>query len=101
MHIHSIHSSTIFKTSNRNSKNKKVILLLLLEEQNKKVIQLPFRFLFLSGIVAIVGVAPLGGTKALPGTEFEPRIAADFSGVKASTSLSLCEDPENDRTVTM
>lgn len=56
--------------------------------------QLPFRFLFLSGIVAIVGVAPLGGTKALPGTEFDPRIAADFSGVKASTSLSLCEDPE-------
>lgn len=54
--------------------------------------KIPFRFLFLSGI-AIVGVAPMGGTRALPGPTFEPLIAADFSGVKASTSLSLCEDP--------
>lgn len=88
MHVHSIHSSTIFKQD-------------IITVKTKKLILLPFRFLFLSGIVAIVGVAPLGGTKVLPGTEFEPRIAADFSGVKASTSLSLCEDPENDRTVTM
>lgn len=49
---------------------------------------IPFRFLFLSGM-AIVGVAPLGGTRAVPGATVEPRIAADFSGVKASTSLSL------------
>lgn len=48
--------------------------------------------------MAIVGVAPLGGTKAAPGTEFEPRIAADFSGVNASTSLSLCDDPEIETT---
>lgn len=53
----------------------------------------PFRFLFLSGM-AIVGVAPLGGTNAVPGATVEPRIATDFSGVKASTSLSLWDDPE-------
>lgn len=53
---------------------------------------LPFLFLFLSG-TAMVGVAPLGGTRAFPGPTVEPRIAADFSGVKASISLSLCEDP--------
>lgn len=39
--------------------------------------------------MAIVGVAPLGGTSAVPGAAVEPRIAADFSGVNASTSLSL------------
>lgn len=55
---------------------------------------IPFLFRFLSGI-AIVGVAPLGGTRALPGTAFEPLIAADFSGVNASTSLSLCDDPKD------
>lgn len=55
---------------------------------------LPFRFLFLSGM-AIVGVAPLGGTSAEPGAAVEPRIAADFSGVNASTSLSLWDDPIN------
>lgn len=58
--------------------------------------QSPFRFLFLSGI-AIVGVAPLGGTRAAPGPAADPLIAADFSGVRASTSLSLWDDPENNK----
>jgi hypothetical protein len=53
----------------------------------------PFRFLFLSG-TAIVGVAPLGGISAMPGPTADPRIAAVFSGVSASISLSLYDDPE-------
>lgn len=46
-------------------------------------------------------MAPLGGTRAVPGPAFEPRIAADFSGVNASTSLSLCDDPETFKTVNL
>lgn len=53
-----------------------------------RLLALPFRFLFLSGI-AIVGAAPLGGTRVVLGATVEPRIVVDFSGVKASTSLSL------------